>query len=75
MKLLLFATSLVMVVLAVDLLGLYYHGRWYDPNPLIEVSEVSVLYTIAILGLIQSAISLQRHLRKAVKMKRIANPK
>ena len=65
MKFLLFATSLIMVVLAADLLGLYYHGRWYDPNIMIEISEVVLLYVFAIAGLVLSAILSWRLLRKA----------
>ena len=46
-----FAISIFLVVLAVDLLYLYYAGAWYDPIKIIEVTEVVLLYVIAILGI------------------------
>ncbi len=50
------ATGLFLSVLAADLLGLYYYGRWYDPNPLIEMSEVVILYIIFFMGIAQAIL-------------------
>jgi len=43
-------TAMLLVVLAGDLLYLYYIGAWYDPNKIIEISEVVLLYALIVLG-------------------------
>ena len=43
--------SMLLVVLAGDLLYLYYAGGWYDPSKIIELTEVTLLYAIAVLGI------------------------
>ncbi len=44
--------SLMLSVTSADLLYLYYIGTWYDPVILIEISEVVLLYILAIMGLV-----------------------
>ena len=39
---------LLLVVLAGDLLYLYYAGGWYDPTVWIEVTELVFLYAVVI---------------------------
>jgi len=46
-----FITSIFLVVLAGDLLYLYYKGGWYDPNKKIEIAEVIALYVLITGGL------------------------
>ena len=43
---------MLLTVLAVDLFYLYYNGSWYDPVKAIELTEVILLYGLAILGII-----------------------
>ncbi len=33
-------------------LYLYYKGAWYDLNPIIEITEVVLMYVIGIIGLV-----------------------
>jgi len=39
--------TLLILILSADLLYLYYSGFWYDPNPIIELTEVAILWIIA----------------------------
>lgn len=50
-----------LVVLAGDLLYLYYAGAWYDPVRWVEVSEVVLLYLLVVFALVR----LYFHLRRA----------
>ena len=40
--------TLLLLILSADLLYLYYSGFWYDPNPIIELTEITILWIIAI---------------------------
>jgi len=53
----------VLVVLSADILYLYYSGAWYDPNILIEISEVVLLYLFTIVGTVRIFLKL-RELKK-----------
>ena len=46
-----FANSLFLTVCAGDLLYLYFAGRWYDPNSIIEITKILLLCILAILGI------------------------
>lgn len=50
-----------LVVLAGDLLYLYYARAWQDPVRWIEVSEIVFLYLLVVFGLVR----LYFHLRRA----------
>ena len=55
----------VFVILALDILYLYYSGAWYDPYVFIEVSEVLLLYAFSIIGIVRIILKLRdlkRHL-------------
>lgn len=41
----------LLVVLAADLLYLYYAGGWYDPIRIIEITEVLLLYVIILVAM------------------------
>ena len=43
--------AMMMVVLASDLLYLYYTGCWYDPIKWIEITEVVLLYGLSLSGI------------------------
>lgn len=51
--------DLLLIVLAGDLLYLYYSGAWYDLRYWIELAEVVLLYLIIAFGLVR----LYFHLR------------
>lgn len=51
MKIINIATSIFLIVLAGDLLYLYYTGAWYDPSKIIEITEVVFLYILIVLGI------------------------
>lgn len=53
-----FATMLLSA-LAMDLLYLYYAGGWTDPNMLILVSEIVILYAIALFGLLLTIVNMK----------------
>ena len=53
----------VLVVLAADLLYLYYSGAWYDPYAFIEISEIVLLYLFTIFGTLR-IIHILRELKK-----------
>ena len=40
--------KLIPVILAGDLIYLYFAGGWYDPYPFIEITELSVLSLVII---------------------------
>ena len=61
MKIWILSSILINIVLASDLLYLYYAGAWYDPIKIIEVAEVIWLYLI-IIGSLIAAIYLIRGL-------------
>lgn len=43
---------LALLVLSADLIYLYWAGAWYDPNRVIEVSELVVLSVLCVAGLV-----------------------
>lgn len=45
--------ALFLVVLAVDLLYLYFNGAWWDSIKAIEYTEVFILVIIVIIGIIK----------------------
>ena len=49
----------IMVVLAGDLLYLYFAGAWYDPSAIIEISELATLYLVIILGVGRVAFKIR----------------
>ncbi|KKM88308.1 hypothetical protein LCGC14_1260060 [marine sediment metagenome] len=51
---------LLNVVLAGDLLYLYYVGMWYDPIIWIEASEIVMLYIIGISSLITAIYLIKK---------------
>jgi len=51
---------LMLTVLSADLLYLYYGGHWYDPNPVIEMTEVVLFYCFAVGGIIRSILRFLR---------------
>jgi hypothetical protein len=53
----------ILVVLAVDLLYLYYSGAWYDPYTFIEIAEIVLLYSFTIFGILR-IIHILRELKK-----------
>ena len=53
----------IFVILSLDILYLYYCGAWYDPYKIIEISEVLLLYTFSIIGIVRIVIKL-RELKK-----------
>ena len=50
----------VVVALSADLLYLYYTGCWYDPNPVIETTEVVLLYCLAVAGMVWLVIRFRQ---------------
>ena len=46
------------------LLHLDYVGMWYDPILWIEVAEVVIIYTLFILGIIQTIVSIRSFTRR-----------
>ena len=42
--------SLMLMVTSGDLLYLYFDGAWYDPNKVVEVSEVVCLIALVCFG-------------------------
>ena len=53
----------ILVVLAADLLYLYYSGAWYDPYAFIEISEIVLLYLFTIFGILR-IVHILRDLKK-----------
>jgi len=51
--------DLLFIVLAGDLLYLYYAGGWYDPYILIEVAELTILWTIIAVNIIRFSYHLR----------------
>jgi len=47
-----FIFSILLVVLAGDLLYLYYAGGWHDPVIWVETSEVACLYAFVVGGIL-----------------------
>ena len=45
-----FTLVLMLVILALDLLHLYYGGHWYDPIKTIETAEVILLWMLVSSG-------------------------
>ena len=43
---------LILLVLAADLLYLYYAGAWHDPIIFIEITEVVLLYTACVVSVV-----------------------
>ena len=53
--------STLLVVLSGDILYLYYAGGWTDPNQVILVTEITLLYVFIISGIL-NAIRIFRKL-------------
>lgn len=53
----------ILVVLSADMLYLYYSGAWYDPHIFIEISEVVLLYSFSLIGIVRIVYQL-RDLKK-----------
>lgn len=53
----------ILVVLSADILYLYYSGAWYDPYIFIEISEVVLLYSFSLIGIVRIVYQL-RELKK-----------
>ena len=58
-----FAVSLFLVVLAGDLLYLYFKGGWHDPNKIIERSELVCLALFVLGGIANSIRCIREMLR------------
>ena len=54
------AISILFIVLAGDLLYLYYIGSWYDPIKVIEYTEVIFLYLFIVLGIVGFILNFRR---------------
>ena len=55
----------ILVVLSADVLYLYYSGAWYDPYVFIEISEIVLLYSFSLIGIVRIVYKLReikRHL-------------
>ena len=52
--------GMILVVLAGDLLYLYFAGGWYDPNRVIEITEVTMLCLLIPLGLYVAVSNVKR---------------
>lgn len=52
--------DMLLIVLAGDLLYLYYAGAWYDPVRWIELTEVVLLYLIVAFGLVRFHFHFRR---------------
>lgn len=55
--------TLLLLILSADLLYLYYSGFWYDPNPIIELTEVAILWIITICSASATLITFARRVR------------
>ena len=49
----------ILVVLSADILYLYYSGAWYDPYLFIEISEVVLLYSFSLVGIVRIVYKLK----------------
>ena len=56
--------TLLLLILSADLLYLYYSGSWHDPNPIIELAEVAILWTIAICSASATLITFVRGVKQ-----------
>ena len=54
-------SDILLVVLAGDLLYLYFGGAWYDPNRAIELAELAALSLIVLWGFWR----FYRHVKRA----------
>ena len=53
--------DMFLIVLAGDLLYLYYAGGWYDPFYWIELTEVVLLYLMVAFGLVRLYFHIREH--------------
>lgn len=55
-----------LIVLASDMLYLYYAGGWYDPSYWIELVEVVLLYLIIAFGLVRFYFHMVKKYREEI---------
>lgn len=54
--------DVMLIVLAVNLLSLYYTGGWIEANPIIRIAELVFLYALILFGLARGVY----HMREAI---------